>query len=203
MGVLQFVISTASWSGLIIIIAGFGTAAVAGYKIGLRVIVFVILPAAGLANAAATLVGQNLGAQKPERAERSVWTAGFLNAGLLGLAGIFFMIFPHWVITIFTTDAAVAAIGTDCLRIVGYGYAFYGLGMVMESSFNGAGDTTTPTILNLIAFWFFEIPAAYILAHHFGLGPDGVFWAITAAFSFLAVLAAVLFKRGRWKKVAV
>lgn len=203
MGVLQFIISTASWTGLIIIIAGFGTAAVAGYQIGLRVIVFIILPAAGLANAAATLVGQNLGAQKPERAERTVWTAGFLNAGLLGIAGLFFIIFPHWVLTIFTTDPEVAAIGTDCLRIVGYGYAFYGLGMVMESSFNGAGDTTTPTILNLIAFWFFEIPAAYFLADYFELGPDGVFWAITAAFSFLAILAAVLFRRGRWKKVAV
>lgn len=197
--VLQFLISTASWTGLVVIIAGFGTVALAGYQIGLRVIVFVILPAVGLANAAATLVGQNLGAGKPERAERSVWTAGFLNAGLLGLAGIFFILFPDWVISIFTTDADIAAIGRDCLRIVGYGYAFYGLGMVMESSFNGAGDTITPTWLNFVVFWMFEIPLAYVLAYIFEMGPSGVFWAITVAFSVLAVVSAMLFRRGKWK----
>jgi putative MATE family efflux protein len=197
--ILQFLISTASWTGLVVIIAGFGTYALAGYQIGLRVIVFVILPAVGLANAAATLVGQNLGAGKPERAERSVWVAGFLNAGLLGLAGLFFVIFPDLVISIFTTDPEVAAYGRDCLRIVGYGYAFYGLGMVMESSFNGAGDTVTPTWLNLFVFWIFEIPLAYVLAYRFGWGPQGAFWAITLAFSMLAVSAALLFKRGKWK----
>jgi putative MATE family efflux protein len=137
--VLQFLIATLSWSGLVMIIAGFGSVAIAGYQIGLRVIMFVLLPAVGLANAAATLVGQNLGAEKPDRAERSVWTAGFLNAGILGIAGLFFIIFPDLVISIFTQDPEVAAYGRDCLRIVGYGYAFYGLGMVMESSFNGAG----------------------------------------------------------------
>jgi putative MATE family efflux protein len=196
--ILQFLISTASWTGLVVIIAGFGTYALAGYQIGLRVIVFVILPAVGLANAAATLVGQNLGAGKPERAERSVWVAGFLNAGLLGLAGLFFVIFPV-VISIFTSDPEVAAIGRDCLRIVGYGYAFYGLGMVMESSFNGAGDTVTPTWLNFLVFWVFEIPLAYVLADKLGWGPQGAFWAITIAFSLLAVSAALLFKRGKWK----
>lgn len=199
MGILQFTVATASWTGLVVIIAGFGTVALAGYQIGLRVIVFVILPAVGLANAAATLVGQNLGAGKSERAERSVWLAGFINAGLLGLAGIFFVVFPDWVIAIFTTDPAVAAFGRDCLRIVGYGYAFYGLGMVMESSFNGAGDTVTPTWINLFIFWMFEIPLAYVLAYHFEMGPQGVFWAITLAFSLLAVTAALLFKRGKWK----
>ncbi len=197
--ILQFLISTASWTGLVVIIAGFGTYALAGYQIGLRVIVFVILPAVGLANAAATLVGQNLGAGKPERAERSVWVAGFLNAGLLGLAGLFFVIFPDLVISLFTTEPEVAAYGRDCLRIVGYGYAFYGLGMVMESSFNGAGDTVTPTWLNLFVFWIFEIPLAYVLAYKFGWGPQGAFWAITLAFSVLAVSAALLFKRGKWK----
>lgn len=199
MAILQFIIATASWTGLVVIIAGFGTVALAGYQIGLRVIVFVILPAVGLANAAATLVGQNLGAGKPDRAERSVWFAGFINAGLLGLAGIFFIVFPDWVISIFTTDPEVAAIGRDCLRIVGYGYAFYGLGMVMESSFNGAGDTVTPTWLNFFIFWMFEIPLAYVLAYHFEMGPQGVFWAITLAFSLLAVTSALLFKRGKWK----
>lgn len=197
--VLQFLIATLSWTGLVMILAGFGTFALAGYQIGLRVIMFVLLPAVGLANAAATLVGQNLGAGKPERAERSVWLAGGLNAGLLGLAGLFFVIFPGLVVSIFTTDPAVSAYASDCLRIVGYGYAFYGLGMVMESSFNGAGDTWTPTYLNLIVFWMFEIPLAYVLANHFGYGPQGVFWAITLAFSLLAVSAALLFKRGKWK----
>ncbi|MEK7856631.1 MAG: MATE family efflux transporter [Acidobacteriota bacterium] len=197
--ILQFLVATLSWSGLVRIIAAFGTVALAGYQIGLRVIIFVILPAVGLANAAATLVGQNLGAGKPQRAERSVWIAGFLNAGLLGLAGLFFVVFPDLVIGIFTTDPEVSAYGRDCLRIVGYGYAFYGLGMVMESSFNGAGDTWTPTYLNLIVFWLFEIPLAYLLANYFGWGPQGVFWAITLAFSLLAVSAALLFKRGKWK----
>ncbi len=201
--VLQFLISTASWTGLVIIIAGFGSVAIAGYQIGLRVIIFVILPAVGLANAAATLVGQNLGAGKPERAERSVWIAGFLNAGLLGLAGLFFIIFPDLVIAIFTDDPAISAYGRDCLRIVGYGYAFYGLGMVMESSFNGAGDTVTPTWLNFLVFWMFEIPLAYVLAYQMNMGPQGVFWAITIAFSVLAVASALLFKRGKWKLVKV
>lgn len=201
--VLQFLVGTLSWSGLIRIVAAFGTVAVAGYQIGLRVIIFVILPAVGLANAAATLVGQNLGAGKPERAERSVWLAGGLNAGLLGIAGLFFVLFPDLVVSVFTADAGVAGYARDCLRIVGYGYAFYGLGMVMESSFNGAGDTWTPTYLNFFIFWLFEIPLAYVLATHYGLGPQGVFWAITIAFSMLAVVAALLFRRGKWKLKAV
>lgn len=201
--VVQFLIATASWSGLVMIVAGFGSVAIAGYQIGLRVIVFVILPAVGLANAAATLVGQNLGAGKPERAERSVWTAGIANAVLLGLAGLVFVLFSDAVIGIFSTDPEVLRYGRDCLRIVGYGYAFYGLGMVMESSFNGAGDTWTPTWLNLLVFWIFEIPLAYVLAYRFEMGPQGVFWAITLAFSLLAVSAALLFKRGTWKLKAV
>jgi putative MATE family efflux protein len=201
--ILQFLIATASWSGLVMIVAGFGSVAIAGYQIGLRVIVFVILPAVGLANAAATLVGQNLGAGKPERAERSVWTAGILNAVLLGVAGLFFVLFAELVVSIFTTDSAVSTYARDCLRIVGYGYAFYGLGMVMESAFNGAGDTITPTYLNLFIFWFFEIPLAYLLAYRFGFGPQGVFWAITLAFSLLAISAALLFKRGKWKSKTV
>ncbi len=198
-GVLQFLIATASWTGLVMIVAGFGSIAIAGYQIGLRVIIFVILPAVGLANAAATLVGQNLGAGQPERAERSVWMAGGINAALLGVAGLFFVLFSDAVISIFTTDPHVSQFGRDCLRIVGYGYAFYGLGMVMESSFNGAGDTWTPTYLNFFIFWMFEIPLAYVLADRIGWGPQGVFWAITLAFSLLAVTAALLFKRGKWK----
>ena len=197
--VLQFLIATASWTALIRIVAVFGSVALAGYQIGLRVIMFVLLPAVGLANAAATLVGQNLGAGKPERAERSVWIASALNAVLLGIAGMFFVLFSGSVIGIFTTDPEVLVYGRDCLRIVGYGYAFYGLGMVMESSFNGAGDTWTPTYLNFFIFWLFEIPVAYLLADYYGYGPQGVFWAITIAFSLLAVTAALLFRRGKWK----
>src|SRR5687768_5132296 len=201
--VLQFLIATLSWSGLVMILAGFGTMALAGYQIGLRVILFVLLPAVGLANAAATLVGQNLGAGQPDRAERSVWLAGAINAVLLGLAGLFFVIWPDLVIGIFTNDSEVASVGRDCLRIVGYGYAFYGLGMVMETSFNGAGDTWTPTYLNFLIFWVFEIPLAYVLAYRLGWGPQGVFWAITLAFSLLAVTAALLFRRGKWKTKTV
>ena len=197
--VLQFLIATLSWTGLVMILSGFGTVALAGYQIGLRVIMFVLLPAVGLSNAAATLVGQNLGAGHPDRAERSVWTAGILNAVLLGAAGMIFVIFSGSVIGIFTQEPEVAAFGRDCLRIVGYGYAFYGLGMVMESSFNGAGDTWTPTYLNFIIFWMLEIPLAYVLSKHFNWGPQGVFWAITISFSMLAVSAALLFKRGKWK----
>jgi putative MATE family efflux protein len=197
--VLQFLIATLSWSGLVMILAGFGTAVLAGYQIGLRVIMFVLLPAVGFANAAATLVGQNLGAGQPERAERSVWTAGFLNAGLLGIAGLFFVLFPGIVVGIFTQDPEVSAFASECLRIVGYGYSFYGLGMVMESSFNGAGDTITPTWLNFIVFWLIEIPLAYVLANYYGWGPQGVFWAITFSFSVLAISSALLFKRGKWK----
>ncbi|MBX3293207.1 MAG: MATE family efflux transporter [Acidobacteria bacterium] len=197
--VLQFLISTASWSGLVVIIAGFGSVVMAGYQIGLRVIIFIILLAAGIANASATLVGQNLGAGKPDRAERSVWIAGGINAALLGLIGFSFVLFPEPVIRIFTDDAGIIPYGVDCLRIIGYGYAFYGLGMVMESSFNGAGDTVTPTYLNFFVFWLFEIPLAYILAHRFEMGPQGVFWAITIAFSILAIVSAMLFKRGKWK----
>ncbi len=201
--VLQFLISTASWSGLVVIIAGFGSMAIAGYQIGLRVIIFIILLAAGIANAAATLVGQNLGAGRPERAERTVWIAGGINAALLGTIGLSFVLFAEAVISIFTTEPEVLRYGTDCLRIVGYGYAFYGLGMVMESSFNGAGDTVTPTYLNFFIFWMFEIPLAYVLAYHFEMGPQGVYWAITIAFSALAIVSALLFRRGKWKQQVV
>ena len=197
--VLQFLIATASWSGLVRVVAGFGSVAIAGYQVGLRVIVFVLLPAVGLANAAATLVGQNLGAGKPERAERSVWIAGAINAVLLGLFGAVFFFFSKEVASIFSTEPDVLKYASDCLFIVAFGYAFYGLGMVVETSFNGAGDTITPTYINLCIFWLFEIPLAYLLAYHFEMGPEGVFWAITISFSVLAIVSALLFKRGKWK----
>jgi putative MATE family efflux protein len=197
--VLQFLIGTASWSALVIIIAGFGSVAIAGYQIALRIVIFALLPSVGLSNAAATLVGQNLGAGKPERSEQAVWKAAFINAAFLGAVGLIFLFFANAIVGFFTFEPSVLAYGTDCLRIVAYGFVFYGFGMVMETAFNGAGDTWTPTYLNFFIFWLFEIPLAYILAYHFNLGPSGVFWAITIAFSALAVVSALLFKRGKWK----
>lgn len=197
--VLQFTIGTASWSALVRVVAGFGSEAIAGYVIGLRVIIFALLPSIGLSNAAATLVGQNLGAGKPERAESAVWKTAFFNAAFLGAIGVVFLLYPQPIVDFFTTETQVSAYAANCLRIVAYGFVFYGLGMVLETAFNGAGDTWTPTYLNLFIFWLFEIPLAYVLAYHFDLGPDGVFWAITIAFSLLAVVSALLFKRGKWK----
>jgi putative MATE family efflux protein len=201
--VLQFTIGTASWSVLVRVVAGFGSEAIAGYVIGLRVIMFALLPSVGLSNAAATLVGQNLGAGKPERAESSVWKASFLNAAFLGAVGLIFVAFSNGIIGIFTQEPGVLEYGTACLHIVAYGFVFYGFGMVLETAFNGAGDTWTPTYLNLFVFWLFEIPLAYVLAYYFGFGAGGVFWAITIAFSVLAIASAVLFRRGKWKTKVV
>ncbi|MEO8647831.1 MAG: MATE family efflux transporter [Acidobacteriota bacterium] len=201
--VLQFLIATASWSALVRVIAGFGSEAIAGYVISLRVVMFALLPSVGLSNAAATLVGQNLGAGKPERSESSVWKAAFINAGFLGLIGILFVVFSHAIIGFFTTEPTVLAYGTDSLHIIAYGFVFYAFGMVLETAFNGAGDTWTPTWLNLFIFWIFEIPLAYVLAYRFKMGPHGVFWAITIAFSLLAVVSGLLFKRGKWKSKVV
>jgi len=201
--ILQFIIGTTSWLGLMVVVAGFGSASVAGYTIAIRLIIFALLPAVGLANAAATLVGQNLGAKKPERAERAVWKSAFYNAIFQTSIGVLFVIFAEPVARIFTSDPQVLSYATDALRIISYGFFFYAVGMVLETSFNGAGDTWTPTYLNLFVFWLFEVPLAYLLAYYFGLGPHGVFWAITVAFSVLAVAAAVLFKRGRWKLTEV
>jgi putative MATE family efflux protein len=198
--VLQFLIGTASWSALVRVVAGFGSEAIAGYVISLRVVVFALLPALGLSNAAATMVGQNLGAKKPERSEASVWKAAFFNAAFYFLVGIVLYLFAHVIVAFFTTEPTVLAYGSDSLTIVALGFTFYGFGMVMETSFNGAGDTWTPTWINLFIFWIFEIPLAYVLAYHFGMGPHGVFWAITVAFSLLAVVSGLLFKLGYWKR---
>ncbi len=197
--IVQFLIGTASWSVLVRVIAGFGSTAIAGYIIGLRVIIFALLPALGLSNAAATLVGQNLGAGQPERAEKAVWTAAFVNAIFYGAIGLIFILFAGPIVRIFTEEAVVSSYAVDCLRIISYGFLFYGFGMVVETSFNGAGDTRTPTFINLFIFWLFEIPLAYLLAYTFELGPHGIYWAITIAFSLLAVVSALLFRRGTWK----
>ena len=198
-GVFQLLIATASWTALMPIMAGFGEVAIAGYVIALRVVMFALLPALGLSNAAATMVGQNLGAGKPERSEAAVWKAAWFNAAFYLGIGVIFWLFSNQIIGIFTQETEVLRYGTSALHIIAYGFAFYGLGMVLETAFNGAGDTWTPTYLNLLIFWIFEIPLAYALAYRFEMGPDGVFWAITLAFSLLAVASGLIFKRGKWK----
>lgn len=198
--IFQMTVGMLSWIGLIRIMSGFGSEALAGYGIGFRIIIFWLLPSVGMSNAAATLVGQSLGAGKPERAEAAVWKAGVYNAATLGVIGLFLAIFAYPVVEFFDgSEPVVVEYGAQCLRIVAYGFVFYGFGMVFETSFNGAGDTWTPTYINLFIFWLFEIPLAYVLAYHTSLGPHGVFWAITIAFSVLAVVAGLLFRRGKWK----
>lgn len=199
----QVFIGMASWIGLIRTISSFGSNAVAGYTIGIRVIIFALLPSWGMANAAATMVGQALGAGKPDRAEKAVWRASFYNMICLGIVGLMFVIFARQIIGLFTDDPNVASYGVDCLRIVSYGFLFYAYGMVLTQSFNGAGDTWTPTIINLFVFWLWELPLAYVLAIFFGLGPRGVFLAIMIAFSTLALISAIVFRRGKWKKQVV
>jgi MATE family, multidrug efflux pump len=198
-GTFQVFVGMASWIGLTRINASFGAEGLAGYTIAIRIIIFALLPSWGLANAAATMVGQALGAGKPERGEQAVWRAAFYNVLFLGAAGLIFIILANPIAHLFTSDPTVATIAADCLRIISYGYLFYAYGMVLTNSFNGAGDTWTPTWLNLFCFWLWEIPLAWILARHFNLGPQGVAWAVTIAFSTLAVASAVLFRRGRWK----
>lgn len=199
----QFLISTASWLFLARIIVNFGSSAFAGYQIAIRVIIFTILPSWGMANAAATLVGQNLGAQKPERAEQSVWRAGFLNMVFLGVVSIAFYFISEPIMRIFSTDEQVVWYGTQCLRIVAFGYLFYGYGMVIVQAFNGAGDSRTPTILNLFCYWLFQVPLAWVLSSYFQLGALGAFWAIAIAESVIAVVAILLFRRGTWKAVKI
>jgi len=202
-GTFQVFIGMASWIGLVRTISSFGTDVVAGYVVGIRVIIFALLPSWGMSNAAATMVGQALGAKKPERAERAVWKAGFYNFIFLGVVGLIFVVLARQIIGLFTHDPHVMPYGVDCLRIVASGFLFYAYGMVLTQSFNGAGDTWTPTIINLFVFWLWELPLAYLLAIVLGFGPRGVFLAITIAFSTLAVVSAVLFRRGKWKTKVV
>ena len=198
-GTLQILIGTASYVGLVRILSTFGSAPLAGYTIGIRVILFALLPAFGVSNAAATMVGQNLGAGKPDRAERAVWTAALYNMIVLGAVGVVFLIAAPQITRLFTSDPAVQPFAIGCLRTVSLGFVFYAAGMVLTSAFNGAGDTWTPTTINLFVFWMWEIPLAWWLATQAGFGPHGVFLALTIAYSSLAVVSAIVFRRGRWK----
>jgi putative MATE family efflux protein len=199
-GILQFAIAHTSWIGLVRIVSIFGAAALAGYTIAIRIVIFVILPSWGLSNAAATLVGQNLGAAKPERAEAAVWRTGLYNVMFLGAVGVLFILFAEPVVRLFTHDPDVVPLGAACLRIVSYGNLGYAYFMVMMQAFNGAGDTITPTIVNFFGFWLFEIPLAYWLAISLGMRSNGVFFSIAIAETSMAIASAILFKQGRWKK---
>jgi Na+-driven multidrug efflux pump len=192
-----------SWLALVRILSSFGSAALAGYTIAIRIVIFALLPSWGLSNAAATLVGQNLGAGKPGRAEQAVWLAGFYNMMFLGVIGAGFVLFASPLIGAFTKEIEVVPIGVSCLRTVSLGFLFYAYGMVMGQAFNGAGAVWTPTLINLFCFWLWQLPLAYVLAHVFSRGPGGLFAAITIAWSTYAVVSAVIFRRGGWKRKKV
>jgi putative MATE family efflux protein len=198
-GMFQILIATSSWIFLVRIVNDFGAQASAGYTIAIRIIIFSILPSFGMASAAATLVGQNLGAGKPERAEKSVWMTGHFNFVFMLAISIVYILFAESLIKLFINDPEVIPYGRDCLRYISFGYAFYAYGMIVVQSFNGAGDTTTPTFINLLCHWLIQIPLAYALAMPFGFGPKGVYIAIAIAESLVAVVGIVMFRRGKWK----
>jgi putative MATE family efflux protein len=198
-GFLQILIDTSSYIGLIRVLSTFGSDALAGYTIAFRTMMFALMPAWGLGNAAATMVGQALGAKQPDRAEAAVWTAAKYNAIVLGIVGGAFLLFAPGIVAIYTSDPRVAPYATDCLRTVSAGFVFFAYGMVLTQAFNGAGDTWTPTWMNLGCFWLWQIPLAWLLAIRLEMGPQGVFIAMTVAFSTLAIVGSVMFRRGTWK----
>ena len=202
-GIAQFLIGTFSWVFLMRMISEFGSEVLAGYTIAIRVMLFTLMPSWGMSNAAATLVGQNLGAKQPERAEISVWKTGKYNAYFMGAVCIMYLLFAYDIVGWFNENLVVVENGGLCLQIIALGYIFYAYGMVVTQAFNGAGDTGTPTKINLIAFWMFQLPFAYLTAITFEMGAVGVFIAITAAEVLLAIMAIVWFKKGNWKKVQV
>jgi putative MATE family efflux protein len=199
-GITQFVVATASWIGLVRLISTFGSPVVAGYTIAIRMIIFTILPSWGLSNAAATLVGQNLGANKPQRAETAVYRTAFYNMLFLGLVSIAFLFFSRPLVSIFTNEVEVVNTAVSCLRIIAIGYTSYAWGMIVVQGFNGAGDTTTPTLINLVAFWVVQLPLAYFLAIRFSFGPRGAFSAVPISDVIFTVMALLLFRKGTWKR---
>jgi putative MATE family efflux protein len=198
-GIGQSLITTSSWIFMVRIIAGFGSSVVAAYTIAIRIIIFALMPPWGLSNAAATLVGQNLGADKPERAERAVYMAAILNFCLMGLISLLFIFNPQYFVQAFMHGKTVSLDAVICLRIISYGFVFYGLGMVMVQSLNGAGDTVTPTIINFFCFWMIEIPLAWVLSSRTGLHEQGVYLSIVIAESIMATTGLVIIRRGKWK----
>jgi putative MATE family efflux protein len=198
-GIGQHIIATSSWIGLIRIVSEFGSHVVAGYTIAIRVVVFSLLPSWGISNAAATLVGQNLGARQPERAEKSVWAVGKVNIVVMGILSLVLILIPSAFVKLFIADADVIMNGSLSLRIISYGFIAYGFGMVMVQALNGAGDTITPTRINLFCFWLLEIPLAWALAIYFGIAHPGVYWAIVIAETIMTLTAAYFFKQGKWK----
>jgi len=202
-GIVQVLISTTSWIPLVRLMSEFGSEALAGYGIAIRLVMFAILPAWGMANAAATLVGQNLGAGLPQRSEQAVWRASFYNLIFLGGVGLVFVVFGRVIVSAFSTDPAVVAYGSSGLRIISAGFLFYAYGMVLTQAFNGAGDTRTPTRINVFCFWLGEIPLAWLLSGPLGLGPTGIYIAVLLAFSSYAVVSLILFRRGAWKSIRV
>ena len=200
---LQFLIGSASWIAMARIIAGFGSDAIAGYTIAIRLLIFFIMPAWGLSNAAATLVGQNLGAKQPERAEESVWKTARYNAIFMAFVSLLFVTCAEFFVGLINSDPAVVKTAVSALRIVSLGYVFYGVGMVMINAFNGAGDSKTPTWINLFWFWVFQIPLAYLLAIVLHIGSTGVFIAIVTTETCITITSVILFKRGKWKLIKI
>ena len=198
-GVLQFMVATASWVVMVRMIQSFGSAATAGYTVAMRIIYFSILPSWGLGSAAATLVGQNLGAKHPDKAEQSVWRASFFNMIFLGALSLVFLAFAPHLVAIFSNDPTVIAVGASCLRIISACYILFAYGMVIVQAFNGAGDTLTPTIINLVCYWIVQLPLAFWLSRRAQLGPNGIFWAILITENLLAAVSIFVFRLGRWK----
>lgn len=198
-GIMQLLVATTSWVALIRIISDFGSVAMAGYTVGIRIIIFVLLPSSGLSNAAATLVGQNLGAGNPKQAERSVWVSGVASAIMLGIIGVMLIIWANPIVGLLTSEINVIEKGAECLRIVSIGFVSYGFGMVVVQSINGAGDTFTPMIINIFCFWLLEIPLAYFLAIVLDMKESGVYYAIVTAETVMTITAIIVFRRGKWK----
>jgi len=202
-GIGQFLIGTSSWVFLMRLVSEFGSEVLAGYTISIRVMMFTLMPAWGMSNAAATLVGQNLGAKQPERAEISVWKTGKYNAIFMAVISVIYLIFAKYIIGLFSDVADVVNYGALSLQVIAAGYIFYAYGMVVTQSFNGAGDTRTPTVINFFCFWVFQLPFAYLAAFTFDWGPSGIFIAITLAEILIAIVSVWLFRKGKWKTVQV